>query len=130
GNSPFWRGNLHGERKRWAANARITYVGAQRGFVLNESALGSTRSAINLQTLVSGNASRPTTAGDLSLSFFPSDRLTVVNNSSVYTTRISGQAAYTQFNNALSSEDIVFFQFLGIRKIGRASCRERVEGRW
>jgi hypothetical protein len=117
GNSPFWRGNLHGERKLWAANARITYVGAQRNFALDENALGMNRSAVNLQTVVSGNASRPTTAGDFSISFFPTDRLTIVNNTSVYTTRISGQSLYNQYNNATNVEDVLFFQFLGIRTI-------------
>jgi hypothetical protein len=117
GNSPFWRGNLHGERKRWATNARITYVGAQRNFALDENAVGFNRTAMNLQTVVSGNASRPTTAGDFSLSLFPTDRLTIVNNTSVYTTRISGQSLYNQYNNATNVEDVLFFQFLGIRTI-------------
>lgn len=117
GNSPFWRGNLHGERKSWAANARLTYVGAQRNFALNESAIGFNPSAITLQTLVSGNASRPTTAGDFSLSLFPTERLTIVNNTSVYTTRISGDSAYLQLNNALETQNLLFFQFLGIRTI-------------
>jgi hypothetical protein len=117
GNSPFWRGNLHGERKLWAANARISYVGAQRAFAQDENAFGISRSAINLQTVVSGNASRPTTAGDFSLSFFPTDRLTIVNNTSVYTTRITGQSLFNQYNNATNVEDVLFFQFLGIRTI-------------
>jgi hypothetical protein len=118
GNSPFWRGNLNGERKRWATNARITYVGAQRNFALNEDAVGfMNRNSMNLQTLVSGNASRPTTAGDFLLSFFPTDRLTITNNTSVYTTRISGQSLYNQYNNATNVEDVLFFQFLGIRTI-------------
>jgi hypothetical protein len=117
GNSPFWRGNLHGERKLWAVNARIGYVGAQRGFAQEENALGLNRSAMSLQTVVSGNASRPTTAGDFSISIFPTDRLTIVNNTSVYTTRITGQSLFNQFNNETNVEDVLFFQFLGIRTI-------------
>jgi hypothetical protein len=117
GNSPFWRGNLHGERKHWAANARLTYVGARQAFAQDENALGFSRSAMNLQTVVSGNASRPTTAGDFSLSFFPAGRLTIVNNTSVYTTRITGQSLFNQFNNATNVEDVLFFQFLGIRTV-------------
>src|SRR5260370_3951693 len=117
GNSPFWRGNLHGERKLWATNARISYVGAQRAFAQDENALGISRSAVNLQTVVSGNASRPTTAGDFSISIFPTDRLTFTNNTSAYTTRITGQSLFNQFNNATSTEDVLFFQFLGIRTV-------------
>jgi hypothetical protein len=117
GNSPFWRGNLHGERKHWATNARISYVGAQRAFAQDENALGISRSAVQLQTVVSGNASRPTTAGDFSISIFPTERLTITNNTSVYTTRITGQSLFNQFNNATSVEDVLFFQFLGIRTV-------------
>jgi hypothetical protein len=117
GNSPFWRGNLHGERKIWALNAHITYVGAQRNFALDENAVGFSRGAINLQTLVSGNASRPTTAGDFSLSISPTERLTLVNNTSVYTTRISGSSFFDQFNNLTEAQNLLFFQFLGIRTI-------------
>jgi hypothetical protein len=121
GNSPFWRGNLHGERKLWAVNARLTYVGAKRNFVLDDNAVGVQRSAISRQTVVSGNASRPTTAGDLSLSLFPTDRLSVVNNTSVYSTRIDGSSAYSEVNNAVASSQIVYFQFLGIRTIANST---------
>ncbi len=117
GNSPLWRGNLHGERKLWALNARITYVGAQRNYAQDETAIGFNPSAINLQTLVSGSASRPTTAGDFSISFFPTERISIVNNTSVYTTRISGDSAFLQVNNALEAQNLLFFQFLGIRTI-------------
>ena len=117
GNTSFWRGNLHGERKRWAVNARISYVGAKRDFVLDEFANGISRTAINRQTLATGDASRPTTAGDFSLSLFPSDRLSVVNNTSVYTTRIDGDSAYTDVNNSMAAATVVYFRFLGIRTI-------------
>ncbi len=118
GNSPLWRGNLHGERKHWALNARISYVGArQRGFVQDETAMGFNPSAVSLQTQVSGNASRPTTAGDFSFTIFPTDRLSIVNNTSIYTTRITGESLYNQFNNETNTEDVLFFQFLGIRTV-------------
>ncbi|HTM50295.1 MAG TPA: hypothetical protein VL285_16495 [Bryobacteraceae bacterium] len=121
GNSPLWRGNLHGEKKHWAANARLSYVGARRDFVLDENAVGVQRSAINRQTVVLGDATRPTTAGDLALSFFPNSRLSVVNNTSVYNTRIDGTSTYKEVNNALASSQIVYFQFLGIRTIANST---------
>ena len=117
GNSPLWRGNLHGERKSWAVNARLTYVGAQRDFTLDESAAGVSRSAINRDILVTGAARRPTTAGDFSVSIFPTERLSVVNNTSVYSTRIDGDSIYREVNNSIRSDDQVYFQFLGIRTI-------------
>jgi hypothetical protein len=116
GNSPFWRGNLHGERKFWAVNARITYVGARRDFLLDETAAGVVRSATNRQIVAAGDATRPTTAGDLSVSIFPGERLSVVNNTSVYSTRISGDSFYSEVNNNRPSNQ-VYFQFLGIRTI-------------
>jgi hypothetical protein len=92
-------------------------LGARQNFVLDENAIGFQRTAINRRTVVSGNATRPTTAGDFSLSLFPSDRLTVVNNTSVYSTRIDGSSAYTEVNNSLASAQILYFQFLGIRTV-------------
>jgi hypothetical protein len=52
GNSPFWRGNLNGERKNWAINARITYVGGERDFVLDEGESGINRTPLNRQIVV------------------------------------------------------------------------------
>jgi hypothetical protein len=117
GNSPYWKGNLNGERKHWAVNARLTYVGARQNFVLDENAIGFQRTAINRRTIVTGNATRPSTAGDFAFSYFPTDRLTVVNNTSVYTTRIDGPSAYAEINNSLPAAQILYFQFLGIRLI-------------
>ena len=117
GNAPFWRGNLHGERKSWSMNARITYTGAQRNFALDESDIGVQRTAIDRQILVSGNASRPLTAGDFSISLFPSERLSVVNNTSVYSSRIDGNSFYDQVVNSTAAQTLVFFQYLGILTI-------------
>jgi hypothetical protein len=117
GDSPLWRGNLHGERKWWAINARLSYIGARRGFILDESDIGTARTAVNRQILASGDATRPTTAGDFSLSLFPMDKLSVVNNTSVYSTRIDGNSLFTEVDNSLRAPDILYFQFLGIRTI-------------
>jgi hypothetical protein len=117
GNSPLWRVNLRTERRGWAANARLTYVGASRNFALDESAVGTGRlsNPANRQTLVTGDARRPVTAGDLLLSFFPAPRLTITNNTSAYNTRIDGDSIYREINNNLANDNIVYFQFLGIR---------------
>src|SRR2546425_76700 len=89
--------------------ARFTYVGARRDFVLLENAVGVQRSAITRQTVIGGNATRPTTAGDLSLSLFPTDRLSVVNNTSVYNARIDGSSAFSEVNNAVASTQLLYF---------------------
>ena len=51
------------------------------------------------------------------MSLFPSDRLSVVNNTSVYTTRIDGDSVYTDVNNSVAAASVVYFRFLGIRMI-------------
>ncbi|MGH9723079.1 MAG: hypothetical protein ACRD8O_22950 [Bryobacteraceae bacterium] len=119
GNSPLWRGNLRKEARNWAANARIAYAGGRRNFTLDESAIGADRfgAARNRQILVTGNATRPVTAGDFSLSLFPGTRLTLVNNTSVHSTRIDGDSVYREINNATAGDNIIYFNFLGIRTI-------------
>lgn len=119
GSSPAWLANLYSDRKRWAANGRFTYAGGRRNFILDETTAGIDRfgSNRNRQVFVRGNARRPVATGDFAFSFFPTERLTLVNNTSVHSTRIDGDAAYTEFNNATQSANTVYFQYLGIRTI-------------
>ena len=122
GASPAWLGNLHGERKNWALDARLTYVGSRRRFALDESAAGTARfGPASRQVLVTGDARRPATAGDFSFSYFPGERLTIVNSTSVYSNRTDGNAAYVQFDNSSFTADTLFFQFLGIRTVSNAT---------
>ncbi|PWU01168.1 MAG: hypothetical protein C5B51_23405 [Terriglobia bacterium] len=122
GSSPGWLGNLFTSRKRWGINARITYVSGHRDFALNEFASGINAGvAASRQILVSGNAQRPVTAGDFSINLYPTDRLTIVNNSSVHSTRIDGFSSYTEFNNGLNFGATVNFRYLGIRTVSNAT---------
>lgn len=123
GTSPAWLGNLHGEHQYWAVNARMTYVGATRNFILDEASTGISRVGLAdaRQVLVSGDATRPSAAGDLSISFFPGERLTVVNNTSAYSTRTNGNAAFTQFDNLSLSANTIYFRYLGIRTVANAT---------
>ena len=119
GTSPGWLGNLHNRQKFWATNARITYVGGRNDFALTENAQGLNASGlgVNRQIVVGGDASQPALAGDLSISIFPTDRLTFVNNTSISNNRIDGQSSYTEFLNGVNPGATVYFQFLGIRTI-------------
>ena len=123
GATPAWFANLHTERKVWAANGRFSYSGGRRNFIFDESALGIDRfgAARNRQIVVGGNARRPAATGDLALSFFPTARLTIVNNTSVHSIRLDGNSVYDEFNNATQSFNIIFFQFLGIRTVANAT---------
>jgi hypothetical protein len=119
GNTGAWMGNLYGERKWIAVNARFTYAGGRGNFIQNESAMGVDRfgASQNRQVIVSGNGDRPAITGDFNVTLFPESRLSIVNNTSVSDTRMTGNNFYEQFDNATLSTQTLNFQFLGIRLI-------------
>ncbi len=122
GASPYWLGNLNRGGKLLAVNGRIVYVEGVRNFILDESAYGVTPlGAQNQQILVGGDASRPSLTGDLSISLFPTTRLTLVNNTAVDSTRIDGTSDYAQFNLATQTSAFVAFRYLGLRTIANAT---------
>lgn len=110
GTSPGWLANLRTERAHWGVNGRITYTGSRRRFTLDEM------SRIR-QVIVTGDARRPVTAGDVAISFFPAGRLTIVNNTSVHSTRIDGNSQYLELDNATGISSALNFQFLGMRTV-------------
>jgi len=122
GSSPYWLGNLTKSGKNAAVNARVTYVAGKRNFILDENAFGVTPvGSQNQQVFAGGDASRPELTGDLSLSFFPGTRLTLVNNTSINSTRIDGTSDYGQFDLATQSAAFVSFRYLGLRTIANAT---------
>jgi hypothetical protein len=122
GASPYWLGNLNRSAKMLAVNGRVTYVDGKRDFLLDENAFGITPlGAQNQEVLVGGTASRPSLTGDLSISIFPTSRLTIVNNTSIDSTRIDGTSDYEQYNLATQTADFISFRYLGIRTIANAA---------
>jgi hypothetical protein len=122
GASPYWLGNINKSGDKLAVNGRVVYVDGQRNFILDENAFGVTPlGAQNQQILVGGDASRPSLTGDLSISVFPTTRFTLVNNTSVDSTRIDGTSDYEQFNTATGSYAFVSFRYLGLRTIANAT---------
>ena len=104
------------EHRKYAMNGRFTYSKGVGNFVLDESALGAGFIGTENRLVSSyGTAERPVTTGDLNLSWFPGDRLTVTNNTSVNDTRIDGNNFYEQFDLSNLTTAIVNFQFLGVR---------------
>ncbi|HVX65625.1 MAG TPA: hypothetical protein VHA11_03435 [Bryobacteraceae bacterium] len=122
GSSPYWRVNLQKQARTWAAAARFSYTGSRRRFFLGETATGADRfgAAQNVQTLVEGSGVRPMSTGNVTLSFFPSSRLTITSQTSFYNTRMAGDNSYLQLNNATLAAELINFEFLGIRNIGTA----------
>jgi hypothetical protein len=122
GSSPYWLGNITKSSKFLAVNGRVVYVQGRRNFALDESAFGVTPvGAQNQQIFVGGDASRPSLTGEISVSLFPTTRLTLVNNTSIDSTRIDGTSDYTQLNLATRTADFVSFRYLGLRTIANAT---------
>jgi hypothetical protein len=123
GRNPGWLGNLAATHKRWAMNARMSYLNGHNAFALGETAIGISRfgADTNRQIAVLGDANRPFVAGDFNISVFPTSRLTVVHNISVSNQRISGPSSYTEVVNGSNSGQTVFFRYLGILDISDAT---------
>ncbi len=119
GTSPYWRVALFSEGKRFAWNGRFTYTAGSRDFVLDETAIGTTRfgAAQNVQTLTFGNARRPVATGNLNVSLLASPKLTLTNSTAVYNVRTSGNSYFAQYNDATAAAQVLFFEYLGIRTI-------------
>src|ERR1700680_1697988 len=86
---------------------------------MDETALGIARfgAALDRQIVTAGNARRPVLTTDLTLSFFPTSRTTIVNHTAVNNVRIDGNSTYAEFDNASQTLSYLVFEFLGIRRI-------------
>ena len=123
GANPGWLGNLYGRRKLWGMNAHLTYVSGSGDFALDELAagLGQSGTPATRQIAVGGDAHRPDLAGDFSISLFPSDNLTVVNNSSLTSNRIDGNSSYSEFITGLNLGTTIYFRYLGVRTVSNST---------
>ncbi len=131
GSDPGWFGNLFTNRKHWGIDARMTYSSGHNDFALNEAASGlAFGAAANNQVLVSGNAQRPVTAGDFNLSLYPTDQLTIVNSTSINSTRINGDSGFSEFENGTGSGITLSFRYLGVRTIANATDINYRLARW
>ncbi len=119
GSNPGWLGNLFTKRRLWGVNARLTYNSGTGNFALDELALGIGMfgTAASRQIAVGGDANRPDLAGDFSVSLYPSERLTVVNNTSISSDRIDGQSSYTEADDGLDLGTTIYFRYLADRLV-------------
>jgi hypothetical protein len=132
GTSPYWRGGLFSDRKFWSANGRVTYTSGQRAFALDETSMGTATFGLPAarQVLTQGDAQRPVFAGNLTLSLFPTSKLTVTNQTTVNNIRIDGNSVYAEFDNATQSFSYTAFEFLGIRTIANETELNYKATRW
>jgi hypothetical protein len=131
GTSPYWRAGIFAGYKWIALNGRFSYTGGQRAFALDESAIGtSALAAASRQVVTIGDAQRPVATGNLSVSVFPTSKLTIVNTTSVYNVRTEGDSTYIQYDNSSQTADFLSFQYLGIRTITNESDLNYAWTRW
>jgi hypothetical protein len=124
GSSPYWRASLSTVAQTWfAASGRFTYTAGSRNFILDETAIGTDRfgAARNRQILLFGSGRRPVASGNLTLSLFPTSRLTLTNHTAFHNTRMDGDGNYRELNNATLASELLHFQFLGIRTISNTT---------
>jgi len=119
GGNPGWLGNLFTRRKRWGLEARLTYVSGNRDFLLDEMAFGTSQfgAAANRQIASGGNANRADLAGDFSVQLFPTDRLTVVNQTSVLNNRTDGNSSYSEVNDGTATGETIYFRYIGVKMV-------------
>ena len=120
GDSGTWRTNLVYDRSStWALNARLTRALTERNFIFDESTTGTDRfgPVRNRQVLVFGDGRRPVTTGTLTLSFFPTNNVTVANHTAFHNFRMEGNGRYSELDNGTLDFAQTNFGLLGIRTI-------------
>jgi hypothetical protein len=116
GTNPYWRAAIFADRGLFHLNGRFTYSGGRNAFVVDESAQASSPTRFqNVITL--GNADRPVATGNLNLSFTPTSKLTIANNTSVYDVRTLGNSFFAQFDSQTQTTAVQFYNYLGIRTV-------------
>lgn len=131
GTSPYWRLGLFRERKVWSLTARFNQVSGQRNFLFDELFAGTAPGLVRQrQILISGDGRRPSTNGNLTLSFFPGSLITVTNHTAFSNTRMEGDSFYSEFNNATATGNLYYFQMLGIRTITNQTDMNVRFNRW
>ena len=118
GETPGALVHLSKEQRKYAVNGRFAYTSGNHNFVMNESAIGTgLLGTENRLVITYGDAKRPVTSADLNISLFPTDKVTITNNTSVDDNRIVGNAYFEQFDLASLSSTTMNFQYLGIRLV-------------
>ena len=133
GTSPYWRGTMFRDFSHWASiNARFTFTNGRGQFIQNETALGPDPAAgdIDRVIIVFGDSRRPVTTGNFTLSLFPTRKLTITNQTSIYNTRMEGNNFYQELNSATLDFAQYNFQVLDIRTISNSTVANYQFTKW
>ena len=120
--SPVWFGNLTTARRLWAMNSRISYMKSDSSFVYQETGSGivPTAPAGAVSTFYRGATRRPYVSGELTLSWFPSDKISVVSSTSAQQNRMDGTASSLQLSTAAAAKNIFYFDYLDIARVSES----------
>ncbi|WP_155121191.1 hypothetical protein [Bryobacter aggregatus] len=132
GITPHWRVNLFTEKGKWfAVNGRFTHSAGARHFLYDDFGAGTLRGTTrNVQTLVYGNARRPITSANGSLSLFPTASLSITNSTAYNQTKMDGDNKIRQFTNNSLDSTLLNFQFLGIRMVTNSTVLDYAIRPW
>jgi hypothetical protein len=126
---PGWFGNLNKSAKLWALNARITYNKGDSDTMYYEAESGARAIATSAcsncgagapataSTFMPGTGRHPFSAGDVTFSLFPTDRLTIVSSTSAEFNRYDGVGQMLQVNTAVATKNILWRYYLGDQRI-------------
>ena len=132
GNSPYWRVMLFKDAGWWSFNGRFTYVAGRRAFVQNQTLMGTARfgTPAGQQLIALGNAQRPALAANANFILFPTDELTITNQTTLDSIRVVGNAQVIQLTNGINSGDFLPFTYLGMRTISNATDLDYRPANW
>ena len=131
GTSPYWRVALFTDKKWFSMNGRFTYTGTQRAFLQEQSSfLGGAPPALGLQVVTVCTGHRPVATGNLTLSFFPTSKLSITNSTAVYNVRTEGEAAFLQANDVTGNLQVKNFLYLGIRTVANQTDLNYQAAKW
>jgi len=115
-----WFANLYRSTRLWAVNGRMTYSKGESTTMYSETETGARGVAnaicsncalgapTNAYTYAPGTARRPFTAGEFSFSLFPTDQLTIVNNTSAQNLRYDGLGLAVINNNVAALKNVLW----------------------
>jgi hypothetical protein len=118
GTTDIWRVNLLTDRsKLYSVSGRFSYAGGHQNFVFDENAIGTDRfSAARLrQTYIFGNARRPDTSAYVTVNLFPTDKITISNQTAFHNLKMDGNSTFSEINNSSLQTTLLNFQLLALR---------------
>ncbi|MGH9559102.1 MAG: hypothetical protein ACRD30_07665 [Bryobacteraceae bacterium] len=132
GTSPYWRIGLFREGKRlWAVDGRFAYTSANRAFIYNELAGGTTVGGLTTQQILSsGDARRPSLAANWNTTLFPASFITITNQTTFNNNRSVGDAVYSQYFLGGPIAPVIPYTYLAIRTFANSTSAEIRARKW